>query len=129
MVAGQEIHNGLFLMRPRLDAFDLFHPAEEPFVDIIGRKIPLALVAVPFGSQTPQGTIFLLVSHNVPVYPAACSSGANHPPPLRSTSRQREEHSRQSATDLVGVDFRFERRPSHIHILQRGAQQLGNHGA
>ena len=64
MVAGQEVHNGLFLMRPWFDAFDVFHPAEESFVDVIGRKIPFASVAVPFGGQPPQGSVFLLVSHN-----------------------------------------------------------------
>ena len=64
MVAGQEVHNGLFLMRPRLDALDVFHPAEEPFVDVVGRKIPFASVAVPFGGQPPQEFVFLLVSHN-----------------------------------------------------------------
>ena len=33
MVAGEQIHDGLLLVRPRLDALDVLNPAEEAFID------------------------------------------------------------------------------------------------
>ena len=57
MVACQQVHDGLFLMRPRLDTLDVGHPAEEPLVDLV--RVDVALALVPRGRQRPPA------NHNV----------------------------------------------------------------
>ena len=52
MVAGEQVHDGLLLVRPRLDALDVLDPTEEALVDLVG--VDVAPAAVPVGRQRPQ---------------------------------------------------------------------------
>ena len=62
MVAGQQIHNGLFLVRPRFNTLDIRHPFEKALVDLI--RVDVALAIAPFRRQCAQRTIFRIVSHD-----------------------------------------------------------------
>ena len=52
MVACQQVHDGLFLMRPRLDTLDVGHPAEEPLVDLV--RVDVALALAPTRASAPS---------------------------------------------------------------------------
>ena len=52
MVAGQQIHDGLLLMRPRFHAFDVLHPGEETLIDLI--RVDVALALVPIRRNAPS---------------------------------------------------------------------------
>ena len=61
MVAGQQIHDGLLLMRPRFHAFDVLHPGEETLIDLI--RVDVALALVPIRRQRAQRAIIRIVCH------------------------------------------------------------------
>ena len=66
VVAGENVHDGLLLMRPWLDALHIDGPIEEPFIDIVRRQIADAFAAVPVRGETPQGSIHRLIAHRLP---------------------------------------------------------------
>ena len=45
MVAREQVHDGLFLMGPRLNTFDVRHPLEKTLVDFV--RVDVALVIAP----------------------------------------------------------------------------------
>ena len=47
MVAGEQVYDGLLVMRPRLDALHVLDPVEEPLVDVVVREVARAALLVP----------------------------------------------------------------------------------
>ena len=62
MVAREQVHDGLFLMGPRLNAFDVRHPLEKALVDLV--RVDVALAIAPTRRQRAQRTVIHIVSHD-----------------------------------------------------------------
>ncbi len=78
VVAREQAHDGLFLMRPWFDALDVLDPAEEALVDLVG--VDVALAVVPIRSKRPQRAVIRVVSH-------ACQFTRRHEPAYRTCVR------------------------------------------
>ena len=62
MVAREQVHDGLFLMGPRLNTFDVRHPIEKSLVDLV--RVDVALAIAPIRRQRAQRTVIRIVSHD-----------------------------------------------------------------
>ena len=63
MVAGEQVHDRLLLMRPRLDAFDVIDPREEALVDLVVAQ--WLHMGAPARRELAEGTVFRCVRHTV----------------------------------------------------------------
>ena len=62
MIAREQVHDGLFLMGPRLNTFDVRYPLEKAFIDLV--RVDVALAIAPIRRQRAQRTVIRIVSHD-----------------------------------------------------------------